>query len=231
MPRLLGRLCEVGQYCQGGVAIDCGLGKYCPEEQLTVDGSNCDAGFYCEGKAMNRRPSTYIDDPTASRIYNGDRCESGQFCEEGVSAGTNCAEGTFSSARGLREQAECSKCPNGYECNTSGMEFADVLAATCSAGQFCAAGIDGTTVTPQDCGYGKKCPSGTVNMEEIPCDSGYYNGALQAQSCSGCDLGSYCPYMWDVSSNGNTQLTDCPAGHECTTSLLDSPTPCPPGKF
>lgn len=111
------------------------------------------------------------------------------------------------------------------------MEYDAVLAATCTAGSYCGQGVSGVGTTPQSCGYGKMCPTANINMEEIPCDAGYYNGGTGAVSCSPCDAGSYCPYMWDVSGNGNTQLTDCPAGHECTTSLLHAPTPCPAGKF
>jgi len=102
-------LCIVGQYCQGGVSYDCGEGKFCHDVKLTVDGNDCDYGFYCLGGATNRRPTNVAD-------QKGDRCPQGKFCVAGtgITEGEECPVGTYSSAYGLREQAECITCPNGF---------------------------------------------------------------------------------------------------------------------
>ena len=104
VPRIGGRLCQIGFYCVGGVAFECSPGKYCPINQMTADGESCDAGYYCLGKSKNRRPTSLTD-------HFGDRCETGKWCASGVSAGTKCAKGTYSSARGLTMDTECITCP------------------------------------------------------------------------------------------------------------------------
>jgi len=118
---------------------------------MIADGDDCDAGYYCEGASENRRPTSLTD-------YKGDRCVAGSWCEAGVDAGTECVEGTYSSARGLTVDTECVTCPNGYECLTTGMQLTDVVAAPCPAGSWCGPGIDGSTLTKTTCGFGKKCP-------------------------------------------------------------------------
>ena len=119
VPVKRGNLCAIGQYCQGGDTNDCGPGKYCPEEKMIADGNDCDAGFYCQGAATNRRP-------TEIALQMGDRCLEGQFCIAGVDAGTDCAKGSYSSARGLTVSTECTECPNGFQCLTDGMLLTDV---------------------------------------------------------------------------------------------------------
>lgn len=104
VPAKNGNLCFVGKYCIGGVAYNCGLGKYCDLGGMSADGANCDAGYYCIGGAKNRRPTSLTD-------YFGDRCESGKWCAAGVSTGTLCPKGKFSSARGLTLEGECTTCP------------------------------------------------------------------------------------------------------------------------
>ena len=115
-------ICTVGSICTGGQKFSCSAGKYCEDIKMSLaagDQPDCDAGYYCLGDglemvvdtkgATNRRPTSESDEL-------GDACKSGQFCTVGVSAGTNCAAGTYSSARGLTVGTECTTCPDGFEC-------------------------------------------------------------------------------------------------------------------
>lgn len=133
---------------------------------MTADGTNCDAGYYCNAAAHNQRPTSVTD-------YNGDRCPEGKYCLAGVTTdGAQCAKGTYSSARGLIADTECIRCPLGYMCVNLGMIYTDLASNTCTAGNFCGAGIDGTTVTMTTCGYGQECAAGSATAK--PCDAGYY---------------------------------------------------------
>ena len=109
---------------------------------MTVDGSDCDWGYYCIGAAKNRRPTSEND-------HGGDRCKAGSWCGVGTtdSDGTFCLEGTYSSARGLREASECITCPNGFMCTAQGMVETnlDESQYQCDQGYYCEAGIDGLT--------------------------------------------------------------------------------------
>ena len=95
IPRKFGSLCPVGHYCQNGSKTPCQGGHYCAEVAKVDDTLKCYPGFYCEGETPNIRPTKVPDD------QKGDYCPQGQFCEEESATGTNCDEGTFSSARGL----------------------------------------------------------------------------------------------------------------------------------
>lgn len=55
------------------------------------------------------------------------------------------------------------------------MTYAQMIAAPCSAGNYCVEGIDGVNKVEQTCGYGKECPAGA--LEGITCASGYYQDA------------------------------------------------------
>ena len=115
---------------------------------MTADGPDCDPGFYCVGGATNRRP---VDDSQ----HQGNRCLAGKYCELGTGddSGSNpakdCPAGTYSSALGIREVAECITCPNSFMCENPAMVESDFTntANQCDAGYYCGAGIDGTTVT------------------------------------------------------------------------------------
>lgn len=145
IPTTKGQYCQQGKICTGGDSADCTAGKFCDRWQLAAAVDNCDSGYYCEAGATTRRPNDL------SR-YNGDRCLAGQWCGTGVNAGTNCAEGTFNSGRGLKNANECVDCPKGYICNTAGLTY-EVLTTgntyKCPSGSYCAMKTDGTSVTAQ----------------------------------------------------------------------------------
>ena len=110
------------------------------------------------------RPSTLATD-------GGELCEAGKWCGAGVSAGSDCLEGTYSDARGLTLASECHNCPHGYMCETQGMLAADLVA--CTEDYYCELGVDNASTNKQDCPKGKYCVTGSA--EAVPCVRGEYN--------------------------------------------------------
>ena len=236
IPVIAGIICERGQYCVGGVTNSCVSGHYCENYGLSVDDKECDAGYYCLGAAVNRRPSSDTDEL-------GNRCAVpatgvdvvGSYCVANSAAAVNCPTGTYSSSYGLTAVLECLTCPSGFKCDKAGggMNYADLSLTTyiCTEGYFCGAHIDGTTKTISNCTPGHKCPAGS--LEAVNCKEGTYQDDTNALVCKDCTQGNYCPKVYNLASHSVTtsQLTPCPAGHECTTGLLKNPVPCAAGTF
>ena len=65
----------------------------------------CPGGFFCPSKTIQPQ-----------------LCWEGHFCVQGSSAPVPCADGTYTTKRGLSSQAECSDCPAGSWCR-GGSEF------------------------------------------------------------------------------------------------------------
>lgn len=76
-----------------------------------------------------------------------------------------------------------------------------------------------------ECPTGYYCPFGSY--EAIPCPTGYYRPNIlgrDADSCSFCPAGTYCPTV------GTTTPTDCPQGHFCPEGA-NAAQPCPRGTY
>ena len=152
-------------------------GHYCDEEGKVDDTFECDAGYYCMGNTPVNRPLSETDD-------KGDRCKAGMFCIQNSSAGEDCPLGTFSSARGLREEAECNECPRGYLCDELGLLYDDMFDnKKCDAGHYCTQGNTTTYDTKLPCDVGQYCPDPATNTDGQPnyapffCEAGTYQAS------------------------------------------------------
>ena len=118
------------------------VGYHCNGLGLLKPLGKCDSGFYClEGSSTPR--------PIGTR---GDICPMGHYCPEGTGASQpECPAGKYSLTRGLRAEAECHNCPEGF---------------------FCGAGTANYLKNP--CPPGHYCPAGTKKAKDNPCPAGKF---------------------------------------------------------
>ena len=207
----LGSVCLRGYYCPSGSSTytTCDAGSYCISQGLSAVSGTCTGGYYCLAGSITPVPT---DDAS------GNICPQGSHCEAGVGTYTSCPQGTFGAGKGVSSSSECTDCPYGYYCGTTGLT---APSSTCTAGYYC----DGasTTATENTCAAGHYCPAGS--FESIPCDIGTYQASTGQSSCLDCVAGLYC----DQESTGGT---DCPIGYYCPTGTRNEyEFPCPDGKF
>ncbi len=143
-------------------------------------------------------------------------CPANYYCPAGVSAGTFCPDGTFSSTTGLEQAAQCTACPTGKYC-TNG-----VVTGDCDPGYFCHSGAPSKSPASMICPTGHYCLVGS--LAPTICDNGKVNpntGGTSSAACVNCGLGKYCIQAIEYT---------CPAGHYCdgnnTPGNLD-PKECP----
>ncbi|OAF70388.1 hypothetical protein A3Q56_01860 [Intoshia linei] len=160
--------------------IDCDAGKYCDSYGLIGPTGSCNSGYYCPTKSIS---------PTQSI------CKIGMYCIVGSSAGTKCADGTFTSTIG---QSVCFDCPAGYQCKSLSI-------------------IEGNEASTKSiCPTGHYCPSKT-GLTALECPEGTYNpltGQSALNHCLPCLPGKYCTGTGLSSPTGN-----CDAGYYCTSSM------------
>ncbi|CBY39199.1 unnamed protein product, partial [Oikopleura dioica] len=248
-----GQECPQGLFCPTGMrvssaAIDCPIGSYCPEATShpllcppgtyggqaglsEEDGCDpCDAGSLCAG--YGNTPDTL--EPCLAGYYcpaGSDRgnqliCPEGFMCPEGSEMPIACNVEQGDSDGGVyqdqRGQAQCKKCPAGFYCyvlNNGAGETGVVVPALCPAGFY--------------------CPAETGDFSETMCEPGTYNGVLgatDANECTACWGGFYCPEEGHITGDGridgsnNTKL--CSAGYYCPAgSISEFEEECPGGAY
>ena len=216
-------LCPAGSYCppgsdtplpcppstysnQTGIessveCLACPPGFYCGSGGLTAPDGPCFAGHVCYGNSS-------IPNPVESEeVLTGGLCEAGSYCPAGSGGGIPCPMGTFSSAQALTAISECTACPSGRACNTSGLT---APSGNCRAGYYCISAA--ATDAPTDGVTGNICPPGSF----CPPASG---------SPCVCSFGTY------ANSSGLEECLECPAGHYCNPLLGVEPVLCPAGYY
>jgi hypothetical protein len=100
---------------------------------------------------------------------------SGHYCPSSSTSPIPCPPGTNSTKTGLKRQSQCSQCPQGYYCPSSGTIIA---VNSCIQGFYCPTG---TVIPSKVCPIGSYCPEGS----SIPsiCASGKYQDEVQQENC------------------------------------------------
>ena len=262
--------CAARFYCTGGATTStqlmvsssggpCPVGNYCVKG--TSDPVPCTDGTYMNhtgSSACLQAPAGYYADPTisTSRFFE---CPIGKYCPQGTGASIpSCPVGRYGRTVMLEAVDDCTSCPAGASCSSTGLPAPD---GGCSTGYYCPQGslsIFGQTVyaTSNQCPKGYYCPENSV--EGIPCPIGTYNPAVGASTCLDCPPGRFCANIslvmpmgycsagfWcslgssvlapmtvamnPLTSNpGGGQV--CNAGTYCPAGVL-SPLGCPPGTY
>eukprot|EP00606_Chrysophyceae_sp_TOSAG23-5_P001356 GSChrysophyteH2.ASY1.ANO1.1387.1 assembled CDS len=240
---LMNDLCGAGKYCPSGTNFDESPSATCPPGSFCVAGSKdhelcpggsyqaqagqsdcepCQQGYYC---------------PTGATIEIV--CPAGRWCAAGVSIGTPCDVGYYTTSTGLTQSTECTECPESRFCNGGH------LLGTCAEGYFCK-GRSGsqTPTTNAQCPPGYYCPQGTIAPIMCPNGTVYESTtAYQESQCGDCPAGtkcipgnpcSVCPAGYSCADIGipdpNYNQYPCPLGHYCPGGGVD-PIGCPGGTY
>jgi hypothetical protein len=245
-PDPIGYECPPGHYCAGGTVSQCVAGKYNPfVRQSTIAAcQTCPSGYdciastgdfslrpcqarkYCPAGINTSCPAgTYSAKENAVDIGECYPCPPGQYCDEGVSYGTECPEGYFC-PQGTTYDHQY-PCPSGtYGGKRTGLKsIEDCL--ICPAGHYCPRSVgcmpDGTPT-----GCNSDTNDSSIYVDPIPCTPGTYNihrGAYSSKNCLPCPAGYACPDAGTVEPH-----VLCIPGYYCTEGTkYPSQHPCPAG--
>ncbi|KAL0230075.1 hypothetical protein PCE1_003639 [Barthelona sp. PCE] len=200
----------------------CSPGLYCPTMGMTTDGTNCAAGYYCNGSAE-------VDEPTDDSGYGG-ACTTGHYCPEGTSSPVPCPIGTYNPTTHAVDNTSCVECTPGMYCENTGLTAPD---GNCTAGFYCVqgavtaepSGVDNSTGAP--CPVGFYCPERTISP--LPCSAGTYTDTTAQFECTLCTAGFYCP-LSKPDTEGQIPQEECPAGSYCPAGTF-TPLGCPDGTY
>ncbi|XP_070552128.1 fibrillin-2-like [Ptychodera flava] len=233
---VMGDECPAGFYCQRGSpyptpcepgtysaskkntnvtdCIQCSLGEYCGDYNMTETSGNCSQGFYCP-RGQN------VDDPY--------ECPVGHYCPEHAFEPILCPSGTYQDQAG---QWTCKTCLAGYYCDNSQGVVVINDTITCPAGHYCLPGTERADQYP--------CPRGTYGNDTgydqvvdcTPCSGGQYCEEVGLTYPTGlCAAGFYCRQYANVSTpNLGYDADICPQGSYCPEGTAE-PYDCPPGTF
>ncbi|XP_071958738.1 uncharacterized protein [Antedon mediterranea] len=196
-----------------GECTECPPGKYCFGTGNTDTTDDCEAGFWCKGRASTSVPTDGV---------TGQECPEGKFCVAGTPAPENCPVGTWSDSVGLQNVSLCQACTEGYYCNGTGLTSPS---GPCDPGFYCVSNaVSATpndTVTGGPCTKGHYCPGATPSP--IPCEAGTFMTETHADECNICYAGFYCVTGYEPER--------CPAGFYCPAGTGYDWQPCPTGTF
>lgn len=206
---------------------DCPAGFYCEAENITEPTGLCSPGYYCVLKSDTLSPPTV----TAT----GGPCHQGTYCEAGASTPIPCPKGTYGDRALLPSLADCTICPPGEFCASSGLSATD---GPCLAGYYCSNGSEASNPVGQT--YGDECPPGhycpSKSYQPVPCVAGTYQPSSRMtndSACLVCEPGKYCN-----ASGLAAVIDDCSAGFYCVQgSSSKAPTDgtsgdiCPAGSY
>ena len=206
-----GMACAAGTFCASASTIYtiCTIGSFCIQQGLGAVNGSCFAGFYCNAGSSTPVPTDGV---------MGNICPAGTYCQSNTGAPSDCLSGTYGGGLGLTQQSDCTNCPYGYYCGTSGLS---TPSGQCLAGYYC--GGSSTTSNSISCTPGHYCPTGS--FEAIPCDIGYYQDSATQSTCLQCLAGFYCDFAVSVG-------IQCELGHYCPAGTRSSTEyPCPAGSY
>lgn len=205
----------------------CYPGYYCDALNIIEPPGLCSAGYYCVLQETTHSPSAVTT--------TGGPCAQGTYCVEGSSSPKPCPKGTYGNRDKLPSLADCTICPAGSYCSSSGMTAPGEL---CLPGFFCSNASE--EANPVGKTYGDECPVGHYcpegSHQPIACLAGTYQPFTRMtndSACLKCDPGKFC------NTTGASSVTgDCYQGFYCIYGA-STPTPddgntggiCPAGSY
>ena len=106
--------CPPGSWGAGGECVPCSKGTFRPGDTNATGCLDCPDGTYQPfsggSECMACGAGNYSANPLSC-----ERCQAGEFCEEGASVGTRCPIGFTTKGRGAKSQSECGCYGGEYE--------------------------------------------------------------------------------------------------------------------
>ncbi|XP_031989756.1 SCO-spondin-like isoform X5 [Corvus moneduloides] len=186
----------------------CARGSYCAAPGQTGPSGPCEAGFYCQSRALTPWPTDGV---------TGAVCPAGSYCPPGSAFPIPCPPGTFSNISGLRSLQECLDCPPGLYCAGTNNQ---APSGPCEPGYFCTGGAK--SALQHVVVKGHYSLAGAFKQE--PCPLGTFQPGRAQSLCRDCPEGTFC------SEPGLAAPQDCPKGHFCLAGS-SLPLPCPVGTY
>ncbi|CBY12491.1 unnamed protein product [Oikopleura dioica] len=212
--------CKPGYYCsgQGLPPRKCPAGRMSPENHLAVSSYDCLA---CS-------PGRYCPEPIGKLVnIDGIECPLGYECPGGTRIAMKCRAGFFCNQQGMSSGEIC---PEGYFCPEGTKAISIDL--KCEFPFFCPKGS--SRPQPCDLGFGPISQSSHVDNLRTSkndscsiCLSGSYRNTYDAEACSPCEPGYFCP-----EGTGDYTENQCDPGHECPRgNTAGQMIPCEPGTY
>jgi hypothetical protein len=180
----------------------------CPPNHYCLEGTT-DPVMCPNGTVYQYTHATSIDNcgpcPAGTYCVDGsptpELCPVGYYCPYGQGQ-VGCPVTTYGASVGLESAGQCTTCPAGYACNSTGIS--NYALWPCPAGYYC----------PNVTQTASPCPGGTY----LPT-----TGASLASECITCPQYHYCPA-------GSSAVLLCPEGSYCPVNS-EYATLCPPGTY
>lgn len=174
----------------------CSAGHYCNLTGLSTNSGSCRPGYFCGIGSDSATPNFkgfLLETSCVDSFKNSSNgvCPPGNimkpyvflifislpghYCPANSFAPIPCPTGTNSSKQGLKSAGQCSLCPEGFYCPSSGTVLAVKL---CTTGFYCPAG---TSTPTKVCPVGSFCPQGSSFPST--CFAGTYQDELQQGNC------------------------------------------------
>ncbi|CAK8677709.1 unnamed protein product [Clavelina lepadiformis] len=222
--------CPQGSYCPSGSSspTDCPPGTYGDGPMLSSRSqcSPCDPGYYCDVAGLTSPKGGCLEgyycsinssEPNPVGQIYGDVCPPGAYCPFNSSQPTLCPIGTYNPESEKSSLSDCLGCTPGKFCNGTGQS---AISGECWERYYCDFGA--SVPTQHDCPPGFYCLVGSPAPR--PCENGTYANTSNADVCTACPRGWYCP-------DQTADPLPCPAGHFCPDETGWNWGNCPPGTF
>ncbi|XP_034024624.1 signal peptide, CUB and EGF-like domain-containing protein 3 [Thalassophryne amazonica] len=192
--------CYSGSYCPSWAQISvdtlCPPGWFCPQGSVSGNqpGSQCPPGHACPHGSAEPTVCSAGSFQSSSGQSACDTCPPGFYCIEGSIFPSPCPTGSVGPSAGRTSLNDCSPCPAGSFCNSTGLTEPS---GPCSPGHFCTLGsVEAAPVSQRYgdvCTTGHFCPQGSGSPQSCPAGSFLPEpGASSASHCKCCPAGKYC---------------------------------------
>jgi hypothetical protein len=216
-----GYACLIGSSDAFKPKVPCARGYWCGEETADPKANPCPGGSYSYREYLTEAAECTPCPPgkaCAAASLRPVPCQAGYYCPPKTTDTPDknpCPAGTYSIRDDLADVSECTPCPKGHYCKAKA-----VVPIKCPTKKYRNT-LRGTA--EGDCAT---CPAGyyclTAQVEPVPCGKGYYSSS-NANTCTKCSAGKYCPDEATTKSDHDTKYI-CPAGLYCPAGFSTVPT-------
>lgn len=222
------RPCDVGEFCDGGVAGTCNANSHTPELAQFAHECVCNDGFKTDGRDAEDRVECL-------------ECAAGTYCSAGVEYQCSDVGAHLSTETSRNNEIEDCKCKPGYytvsELDGNG-DYAPVCAA-CDGDSFCP-GYGTASNAKSSCPPNSLAEAPADELSDCECVQMFYKSISTGSlfTCESCDSGFYCPLRSEApvacpsanmhSDEPRLDITHCQCddGYHNNNAVTDDSTVC-----